>query len=89
MEPDALFSAVRLILMRDWDPIGIKDEPAAQDEYDAYIQPLLRLVTEGVSSSVLSDRLLRIETVEMGLSGDRERALRVAEKLRTLRGAGG
>jgi hypothetical protein len=85
MKPDTLFDAVRLILMRDWDPIGINDEPDAQDEYDAYIQPLLRLVREGVSSSVLSDRLLQIETDEMGLPGDRERALRVAEKLKAIR----
>ena len=85
MKADALFSAVRLILMRDWDPIGISDVPAAQDEYDGYVAPLLRLLRDGVSSSALSDTLLRIETVEMGLPGDRERARRVADKLRVLR----
>ena len=85
MKADNSFSAVRLILMRDWDPIGINDEPAAQDEYDSYVAPLLHLLRQGVSSSALSDRLLRIETVEMGLPGDRERALRVAQKLRELR----
>jgi hypothetical protein len=35
--------------------------------------------------AALSDRLLRIETVEMGLPGDRERALRVADRLIALR----
>jgi len=85
MKPDALFSAVRLILMRDWDPIGINDEPAAQDEYDSYVAPLLHLLRDGVSSSALSERLLQIETIEMGLPGDRERAVRVADKLRGLR----
>jgi hypothetical protein len=85
VKPDALFSAVRLILMRDWDPIGIGDEPAAQDEYDGYVVPLLHLLQDDASPSALAERLLRIETVEMGLPGDRERALRVAQKLRELR----
>jgi hypothetical protein len=86
MKPDALFSAVRLILMRDWDPIGISEVPAAQDEYDGYVGSLLRLLRDGASSSsALSERLLRIETVEMGLPGDRERALQVADKLWRLR----
>jgi hypothetical protein len=28
---------VRELFMRDWDPIGVRDAPEAQDEYDAYI----------------------------------------------------
>ena len=85
MEPDALYKAVRQILMREWDPIGVSDVQAAQDEYDQYIQPIVRLVLGDASPSVLSEHLLRIETVEMGLRVDRGRALRAAEKLRTLR----
>lgn len=29
-------AALRTLLLRDWDPVGIAGEPAAQDEYDAY-----------------------------------------------------
>ena len=28
---------IRHVLLEVWDPIGIKDEPNAQDEYDAYM----------------------------------------------------
>jgi len=85
MEPDALYKAVRQILMREWDPIGVSDVQAAQDEYDEYIQPIVRLVLRNASPSVLSEHLLHIENVEMGLRADRGRALRAAEKLRALR----
>ncbi len=30
-------SAIRKILMEEWDPIGVSDIPEAQDEYDSYI----------------------------------------------------
>jgi hypothetical protein len=84
MEPDALYKAVRQILMREWDPIGVSDVQAAQDEYDKYIRPIVRLVLKNASPSVLSEHLLHIENVEMGLRADRRRALRAAEKLRAL-----
>ena len=85
MRSDALSHAVRTVLMEDWDPIDIKDEPAAQDEYDGFIQHILGLLNRDASVSALSERLLQIETMEMGLRGDYERALRVAEKLAALR----
>jgi hypothetical protein len=28
---------IRQLLVKEWDPIGIKDEPRAQNEYDSYI----------------------------------------------------
>jgi hypothetical protein len=28
---------IREILMHEWDPIGVRDAPEAQDEYDAYV----------------------------------------------------
>ena len=71
--------------MREWDPIGINDVPAAKDEYDGYVDRVLGLVERGASVSALSERLLEIETAEMGLRGDRERTLRVAERLVALR----
>lgn len=70
--------------MREWDPIEISDIPAAQDEYDRYVQPIIDLLARDISVSALSERLLQIETIEMGLRGDRGKALRVAEKLTAL-----
>lgn len=33
--------------MAAWDPIGVKDDPLAADEYDAYMLPLARKLREG------------------------------------------
>jgi lactam utilization protein B len=80
---DALSDVVKVVLMKNWDPIGVNDEPAAQDEYDGYVQQILRLLKTDASVSKVAEHLLRIETDEMGLRGDRGRALRVAETLRS------
>lgn len=81
MERDALFEAVRKILMRDWDPIGINDVPAAQDEYDAYASNVVQMLRRDASVDVLYLFLRQIETDHMGLTGDRETTRHVAEKL--------
>ncbi len=36
--------SIRQVLLHDWDPIGVADEPAAQDEYDAYVGGVYRLL---------------------------------------------
>ena len=30
-------SQIRRVLLNVWDPIGVKNEPNAQDEYDGYL----------------------------------------------------
>src|SRR5687767_9956744 len=40
---------LRAVLMAAWDPIGVKDDPLARDEYDAYVRPLARKLREGAS----------------------------------------
>jgi len=35
---------IRRVLLQAWDPIGIKDEPNAQGEYDSYIGPIYELL---------------------------------------------
>jgi hypothetical protein len=34
---------IRAILLKDWDPLGIGDNPNLADEYDHYIPAILRL----------------------------------------------
>lgn len=79
------YEAAHDILIREWDPIGVGDEPMAQDEYDAYIPGALRMVADGRDEQAISDYLQGIETESMGLSltkGAAERNLRVAGRLR-------
>ncbi|MCA0316763.1 MAG: hypothetical protein LCH88_01720 [Proteobacteria bacterium] len=79
-----LAAAVRAILPAAWDPIGIRDEPKAQDEYDDYVPGIVRLLCEGAGVDALAEYLLRIETGQMCLPPDQERARRVAVKLTQL-----
>src|SRR4051794_31652361 len=31
-----LYQAIREVLFREWDPIGVNDNPLCEDEYDSY-----------------------------------------------------
>jgi hypothetical protein len=73
------------ILLTDWDPIGIQAEPGAQDEYDAYIRQIDALIQMSASPEAIADRLMQISGELMGLSASRDKALRAAGKLATLR----
>eukprot|EP01037_Dinobryon_pediforme_P009568 gene9568-9644_t len=59
------------------------DDPHAQDEYDAYIVPVMNLLTGSASQQCIADDLLQNEQ-NMGLEGDHVRALAVAAKLKAL-----
>lgn len=48
-----LYSQIRGVLIRDWDPISIADEPEAADEYDGYIPHIDGLLRSGASLSVI------------------------------------
>jgi len=79
---DRLCENVREVLLRYWDPIGIRDVPKARDEYDQYAVPIANMVLAGNSAAALAKHLLAIEIDSMGLKGNQERARLVAEKLR-------
>jgi hypothetical protein len=66
--------AIRTLLLSDRDPIGIADEPRAQDEYDAYIGPIRRLLSGPEARARVSDYLLMVERERMVLAGDEDRA---------------
>jgi hypothetical protein len=72
---------VRKVLLNNWDPIGVKDERSAQDEYDAYLPGILRLVDERVPVDDLAKHLTDITTLKMGLVEVEERDRAVAERL--------
>jgi hypothetical protein len=75
---------VRTLLLSEWDPIGVRDEPAAQDEYDAYAAVIVDMINAGRSETELADYLVSLETDAMGLAADRRRAEAVATKLTAL-----
>jgi hypothetical protein len=77
--------AVREVLLREWDPLGVADNPACFDEYDRYARTICRYLKEGVDAFRLTAYLAQVQTVGMGLSRtDEERDKRVAQQLLAL-----
>lgn len=64
--------SIRHILLHDWDPIGVADEPQAQDEYDSYIGGVYRLLASGASTTQVAEHLARVEHDSMGFSTSAE-----------------
>jgi hypothetical protein len=60
---------IRNVLVTVWDPIGIKDEPNAQDEYDSYLGPIFSLLTQRKSDEEIADYLVLLVNENMGLGG--------------------
>jgi hypothetical protein len=58
---------IRGILLDIWDPIGIKDEPNAQNEYDGYIGSIYDLLVSKASDDSLIDYLHWAVHDSMGL----------------------
>jgi len=61
-------TAIREVLMRDWDPIGVKDEPLAADEYDMYLAGVYGLLASGVPENTVAAHLRDIEIGRMGFA---------------------
>ena len=59
---------VRDLFMREWDPIGVREAPEAQDEYDAYVaKAYVMLVYEGATVDAIEHYLVEVEDY-MGLT---------------------
>ena len=75
---------VRLILLVDWDLIGILGYPGAMDEYDSYANDICALLRSGVSREALIRHLDTVETQTMSRRGGRKAQAEVADKLLVL-----
>ena len=80
----ALFNKIDEILWKEWDPIGINDNENIRDEYQTYTPQLFRLKTEGANTTQISEYLYQLETISMGLAGDRQRCEIIARKIAEL-----
>jgi hypothetical protein len=77
--------AIRDVLMSDWDPIGVRDVPEAQDEYYGYVGGVYRLLASRVEAEQIAAHLAHIETTLMGLAATpHQQRLAAAERLRAI-----
>ena len=58
---------VRVQLLR-WDPIGVAHAAEAQDEYDAYISPLMHMLHRGDSVDAITAWLVNLVEDHIGLN---------------------
>src|SRR5438105_13500422 len=77
--------SIRQVLFRDWDPIGVNDNPQLVDEYDSYIAPVYRILSGSRSEDDLIECLYRTEHDQIGTGCESSEQLRpVARKLLAL-----
>ena len=77
--------AIRRVLFYDWDPIGIADAEWPEDEYDAYIAPVYRILVGSRSVEDLVRYLRSVAVERMGVGGPNDIKLRnIAAKLLSL-----
>lgn len=85
MDYSSKLRAVRRLLLDEWDPIGVRDVPVAQDEYDQYLPAILVLLEQRASVEEIAQRLSDVVTLDMGLAELADRDLAVARRLALLR----
>lgn len=64
-----LLVGIDRILMQDWYPIMVKDEPRAYDEYTMYCLEVHEIAKATGSVEAVAEHLLRIEQDRMGMDG--------------------
>lgn len=60
-------AGIGAVLRRDWDPIGVHDEPAAASEYDSYVPGIQGLIVSGASVHEIAQHLGMLEETQLGL----------------------
>jgi hypothetical protein len=75
---------IRRVLLQCWDPIGIREEPNAQDEYDGYLGGVYELLVGGASDKEIADHLGRIVEERMSLHPQGEATERTVRALRAI-----
>lgn len=62
-----IYKRMRKILLSEWDPLHVGDNPNLADEYDRYIPALVSLLRSNPSRAEIRAALRKIETDELKL----------------------
>lgn len=76
-------NAIQRVFLEVWDPIRIRDEPHAQDEYDGYIGRAFELLVAGATDQEIEEYLLGILDC-MGMDGSQSSHKDVIAALRAI-----
>ena len=84
MEKSELWIKVDKILWEDWDPIGVNDKGAPDDEYRGYIPSIIKLIIADADESKITKLLHQHANMNMGLSTNVADHAEIARKLKKL-----
>ena len=76
--------AVHRVLWSDWDPIGVNDV-APDDEYDAYVWPVIGKIMSGETPEQIADYLDWVSNEHMQCPQPRSRNIEIARRLAALK----
>ena len=80
----SLLYAIHKILLKEWDPLGIRRIPALRDEYDDYLPNIFKLIQEDSSESEIFEYLWWIELKVLEKTGRKEHTLKIAKLLKEI-----
>lgn len=80
-EEKSLLEKLRRVLLNVWDPIGVRDAPQAQDEYDDYAGLILGALRDGADLDRLELLLAQSAETKIGLAPDARAGRATAEQL--------
>lgn len=75
-----LYQKIHQMLLQEWDPIGIKEEPLGQKEYDPYVPKLVSLVSRCAAEQEIFHHLWWVETRKIELPGNRSHTEKIAKQ---------
>ena len=82
---ESLYKRISVILLKEWDSIGVQNFPEAFNEYDSYVMSLYKMLIDKKPLQDIFEYLVWAESQHMGLSiVDRQHTHLVAEKLKGL-----
>ena len=76
-----IYEVIDQILWRDWDPIGVNDNDEVRDEYQSYTPQIFSLTIQGADKIKIAEHLYKIETINMGITGNKNHCEDIAQKI--------
>ncbi len=80
MDRDEILAGVRRVLLADWDPCGVGDNPKLADEYDHYALDIADVLLASPSEASVTAALENAEG-ELGVTLPEEQRLRTVHSL--------
>ena len=77
--------AIKRLLLREWDPIGLSDCDGAESHYDAYALRVSEMLEEGADAVAIASYLTRVVTTELLLTANPECDRAIAAKVVAIR----